>query len=125
MTDESVVDGYTVQQQQELYEAAVEMINRTGYATEYRFDSLIFDGYTVWISTARYPSGSWDSAAAPAPYRAAIRLAEQLIDGGTCTHCGRPTGLDERFDEALLADVVCWWQYDPELKKFRRGCEGR
>lgn len=124
MTDESVVDGYTVQQQQELYEAAVEMIGRTG-ATDYRFDSLTFDDLTVWISTARFPDGRWDTAASPAPYRSAIRLAEQLIDGAICARCNRPTGLDERFDEAPLDRIVCWWQYDPELKKFRRGCEGR
>ena len=126
MTDESVVDGYTVQQQQELYEAAVDMIERTG-AAEYRHDSLTFDDKIVWIATVAYPDGRWDSAASPAPYRSALRLAEQLVDGGTCVHCKRPTGLEERFDEPPAGpfNLVCWFQYDPELKKFRRGCEGR
>jgi hypothetical protein len=24
----------------------------------------------------------------------------------------------------LVAQVVCWYRFDPELKTFRRGCEG-
>ena len=129
MTDDTPGDPqgrYNVQQQQDLYEAAVDLVRRTG-AREYRFDSLTFDDKIVWIATASYPDGRWDSASSPAPYRSAIRLAEQLVDGGTCAHCKRPTGVDERYDDPPSGDIngdrLCWYQYDPELKKFRRGCE--
>jgi hypothetical protein len=53
-----------------------------------------------------------------------MRLLDQTIDGGTCTHCGRPTGVTDRWESSMpLADVVCWQVYDPELRVFRRGCE--
>jgi hypothetical protein len=47
-----------------------------------------------------------------------------LVDGAMCAHCGKPTGLEP----TLLVDMpfpehICWYQYDPELKTFRRGCE--
>ncbi len=59
------------------------------------------------------------------PLRAALRLLDQLIDGGQCLHCKRPTGVSETFDGAMpLDDLLCWYRYDPELKTFRRGCEG-
>jgi hypothetical protein len=58
------------------------------------------------------------------PVRACLRLCERLADGGQCTHCGRPAGLDpDSLDTMPLNELVCWYQYDPELKTFRRGCE--
>jgi hypothetical protein len=53
-----------------------------------------------------------------------LRLCAQVVDGGRCTHCRRPTGLSEDLDAMPLDRLVCWYQWDPELATFRRGCEG-
>lgn len=66
----------------------------------------------------------WDCAAGMNPLRAALRLCEALGDGGVCAHCGNPSGISEDFDAMPFDALVCWYQYDPELKTFRRGCEG-
>ena len=77
------------------------------------------------MMVALYDGGRWEVAAAANPVRAALRLCEQLVDGGMCTHCNRPAGLEpDSIDAMPLNDLVCWYQYDPELKTFRRGCEG-
>lgn len=57
------------------------------------------------------------------PTTALYRVAETLVDGELCKHCGRPTGVELSPDGMPLDDVVCWYQYDPELATFRRGCE--
>ena len=64
--------------------------------------------------------------APPRPPRssAVFRLCDQVIDGGTCTHCNRPTGFTPDLDPMPLDDIVCWYQWDPELSEFRRGCAG-
>jgi hypothetical protein len=60
---------------------------------------------------------------APDPVAAMIDLAGKAIDGGMCTHCGKMTGLEEAFDMPdLLGEIICWYQWDPELEVFRRSC---
>jgi hypothetical protein len=67
----------------------------------------------------------WETAAAMNPVRAILRLCERLIDGSICTHCKRPAGFEPDDITSMPAnDFFCWYQYDPELKTFRRGCEG-
>jgi hypothetical protein len=67
----------------------------------------------------------YETAAAMDPLTACYRLAEQLFDGGTCTHCQRPTGITDDWEAKLpLSDRICWYVYDPENKTFRRSCEG-
>jgi hypothetical protein len=81
---------------------------------------------TVWIAIAIFPGAPPQVGAALTPAGAAYRLLEQLIDGGQCTHCKRPTGITDDFAAAMpAAGQVCWYRYDPELKVFRRSCEGR
>lgn len=86
----------------------------------------------VWIAIAAFKARRHrnditrtihECAAAIDPDRAALRLVEQLGDGGSCTHCKRPTGVSDDWEQMPLDKMVCWYQYDPELKKFRRGCE--
>ena len=62
--------------------------------------------------------------AAFTPLAAAFKLLDDALDGGRCAHCGRVTGFTPHFDAMPLADHVCWYQWDPELGTFRRGCEG-
>lgn len=106
--------------------ALVGLVGRCG-ATSFRIEHTDPDnGPVVWVAVAElgFLGGAVEAAAAADPYRAVVRLAEQLIDGGTCRHCGAVTGvLDEFDDPTQQLSGVCWYVYDPELDTFRRGCE--
>lgn len=103
--------------------AAVDMIRRTGSRNfQLRFHDD--EQPVVWIAVAIYDDTHADAAASLDPVRAVLRLCEQLIDGAKCVHCDRPTGFDpDSLDTMPLNALVCWYQYDPELQTFRRGCE--
>lgn len=106
--------------------AALDLIRRTGASgVQIRYSDD--EQPVVWLGVARYEIDDktlHQVAAALDPVRAVLRLCEALVDGGTCTHCMRPTGLDpDTLDTMPLNQLVCWYQYDPELKTFRRGCE--
>lgn len=66
----------------------------------------------------------YEAAAALDVLTAAFRLCEQIIIGGTCVHCGRPTAFEEALAPTFLNADLCWYAWDPELATFRRGCEG-
>jgi hypothetical protein len=107
------------------FRAAVDMIGRTG-ATSFQIRYSDDEQPTVWMAVAEYQRGEgtyFDAAAGMDPLRAVLRLCELMIDGGFCTHCHKPTGFTEDFDPMPLEEAVCWYQFDPELKTFRRGCE--
>jgi hypothetical protein len=62
------------------------------------------------------------------PWRATFRLAEAVLDGGHCRHCHKMTAVDDKPADDLLAatgEIVCFYRYDPELRTFRRSCEGK
>jgi hypothetical protein len=128
------------------FAAAVELIGRTGAD---HFEIRYCDGHdedagkppVIWIALAHWPAmelesseGSRDhrpehfeAAGGLSPWRAVFRLCEATIDGGTCQHCHRPTTVDDKpADGALLAleAAFCAYRFDPELKTFRRACEG-
>lgn len=104
--------------------AAVDMIGRTG-AKEFQIRYSDEEEPVVWFAVATYDDGKGETDASLNPVMAVLRLAERLVDGGQCTHCGRPTGLDpDSIDTMPLDQLVCWYQFDPELATFRRGCEG-
>jgi hypothetical protein len=114
--------------------AAVKMIERTGvrkFEIRYQDD----EQPVVWIAvgTWRIHDGRpvatcgaerYEAAAALDPVNATLRLLDEVLDGGQCQHCGRPTGATEEWrGDMPLADVMCWYRYDPETQSFRRGCE--
>lgn len=104
--------------------AGIEFIRRTG-AKQIQIRYSDDEEPTVWFVLAIYPDGKWETDAGYNPERAILRLCERLADGGQCKHCGRPAGLDPDFIGRMPLDsLICWYQYDPELKVFRRGCEG-
>jgi len=112
--------------------AAVDMIGRTGAQTFRIGYSDEDDGppVVVWYAVAQWVGDRAEAAGALDPLTAVLRLAEQVIDGGECTHCHRPTILDTAdplpsnpYDVALNA-MGCVYGYDPELRTFRRSCEG-
>jgi hypothetical protein len=110
-------------------DAAVQMIGRMGGAEfQLRFDDRDVDDGTpvVWSALARWDD-VWQAAGGLDPWQAVLRLLESVGDGGTCTHCGKPTAVDDSPPDALISStesLVCWYRYDPELVTFRRQCEG-
>ncbi|HKE66007.1 MAG TPA: hypothetical protein VKB59_15330 [Micromonosporaceae bacterium] len=111
-------------EQQARLAAGLDLIGRTG-AQSFQLRYSDDEQPTVWFVVALYDNDQWETDAARDPIRAVLRLCERLVDGGTCTHCHRPAGLDpDSIDTMPLDELVCWYQYDPELKTFRRGCEG-
>ena len=128
-------DGLPQEQKDKLI-AAFEFVRRTG-ARNVQLRWSDDEQPVVWMMVASYQIGE-DGRPVPDggtvrhevdaslhPVRAALRLCERLADGGQCTHCGRPCGLDpDTLDTMPLNHLVCWYQFDPEMKKFRRGCEG-
>jgi hypothetical protein len=77
----------------------------------------------IWVCAARW-GGRWECAASTHALESVFRLCDQVIDGGQCTHCDRPTGFSQDVDTMPMDDLVCWYQWDPELSEFRRGCAG-
>lgn len=117
------------------FTAAIDLIRRTG-GREIQIRWSDDEEPMVWMVTVRHQVGSdglpvadggathWEGAAAMHPTTAMFRLCDTLVDGGHCKHCLRPTGFTEELGPMPLDAQVCWYQYDPELKTFRRGCEG-
>lgn len=105
------------------FTAAIDLIGRTGAsAVQVRYSDD--EQPTVWLAVAQYGAKA-ETDAALTPWMAVLRLAERLVDGGMCVHCSRPAGLDpDSIDTMPLNNLICWYQFDPEVKKFRRGCEG-
>lgn len=109
--------------------AAIEFIRRTG-AKQIQIRYSDDEDPTVWFVVALYGKkgpGAFNAIevdASMTPLRAALRLCERIADGGQCAHCKRPCGLEpDRLDRMPFDELICWYQYDPELKVFRRGCE--
>lgn len=117
--------------------AAIDLIGRTG-ASNFQIRYSDDEMPVVWIAVAEFKSkegSGYQVASAFAADAAIYALCDQLLDGGRCTHCHKVTGFttdfDEQIQEVILRDeageeetlAVCWYQYDPELKVYRRGCE--
>jgi hypothetical protein len=101
--------------------AGVDLLRRTG-ADEFKIQYCEEDAPPViWMASARW-RGRWEVGAALSPRTAIFRLLDQVIDGGRCVHCKRPTGFEPTIDPMPLNTMVCWYQWDPERKTFRRGC---
>jgi hypothetical protein len=108
--------------------AGIDLIGRTGarqYQVRYSDDELP----VVWFCVAIYGQGKkqiFETAAAADPVEAVLRLCTQLIDGAQCTHCKKATVFYATHDEQPIAldKLFCNYQWDPELKTFRRSCEG-
>jgi hypothetical protein len=101
---------------------AVDLLGRTG-ASEFQIRYCDEDKPVVWIAAARW-GDHWECAAATHPMGAIFRLCDEVIDGGQCRHCGRPAGFAPDLDTMPLEPLVCWYQWDPERKTFRRNCAG-
>lgn len=111
--------------------AALKQLERTGMAEfNVGFTNDEQDGPVVWWAQVVYTKAKTpqteghESAGGTTPLIAIIRLLEYVVDGSTCTHCGRVAGVETEWRVSLpFGDAVCWYQYDPETEEFRRGCE--
>lgn len=101
--------------------AGLDMLGRTGM-TEAQIRYSDDEEPTVWFVVARFED-RYEVAADLEPTRAMLKLCEQIIDGGTCTHCHKPTGIIVDDDGVPPIPLVCWYTYDAESKSFKRGCE--
>lgn len=106
---------------EEMLLALIDMVGHTGSEScQIRYSDD--DQPVIWMAVGKW-GDRHEVGAATDPVTAAFRLLETVVDGGTCTHCKKPTGITQDFDDMPMETLVCWYQYDPELKKFRRGCE--
>lgn len=115
--------------------ALLNMLRRTG-VIEFRLGiSPDDDGEPrVWYVVGTWPGARHEAEAGLLPIEALERLAERVVDGGTCTHCGRMTSFVPDTDptvasavtppDALLDALSCAYRWDPELEVYRRSCEG-
>jgi hypothetical protein len=110
-------------------QAAIDFIRRTG-AKQIQIRYSDDEEPTVWFVVVTYGKkgpaafNTIEVDASFSPLRAALRLCERLADGGQCMYCKRPVGLEpDKLERMPFDAVICWYQYDPELKVFRRGCE--
>lgn len=101
--------------------AAVDLIGRSG-ADNFQIRYCEEETPTVWVAAAKWGE-VWEVGASTAPLEALFRLCAQVLDGGMCKHCGRPSGFVPDLEPAPAPELVCWYQWDPELETFRRGCE--
>lgn len=117
------------------FTAALGLLERTG-VREIQVRYSDDEQPVLWMVAARWQVDSdgrpvsdgdrvgWNVGAGMNPLRAVFALCDQVVGGGQCTHCRRPAGFAETLDPMPLPGQVCWYQWDPELKTFRRACEG-
>jgi len=108
--------------------AAIDYLRRTGARqVQIRYSD---EEPAIWFVVAKFDGknpahiNGIEVDASDDPLRAALRLCERLTDGGICAHCHKPAAFEASSLLRMPFDrQICWYQYDPELKKFRRGCE--
>lgn len=125
-------DGPEIPEQYaDLSAAFIALIGATGAKSiELRYSDD--DEPVVWMAVGAWPipEGEPDhheAAGGLNPVEALLALGEKVIDGGDCPKCKRGTALSDSFTgEKMPAEKgVCWWKYDPTLKAFLRGCDGK
>jgi hypothetical protein len=123
VTDPDFPGGGLSDKGKHIFQAAVDLVGRTG-AKEFQARWQDDEKPTVFMAVGKWGDNTYEVGAGMDPVTAVLRLLDQIIDGGICTHCFKPTGVSDDFERTMpLGDMFCWYQYDPELKKFRRGCE--
>lgn len=115
--------------------AAIALLRRTG-ATSFQLRYSDDEDPVIWMAVGEWhiadgrpvPAEAggeihYDAAAAADPPTAVMRLLDEKLDGGQCTHCGRPsTVLHEPGEVWPLDGATCAWRYDPERGEYVRGC---
>lgn len=117
------------------YVGAIDLVRRNGAReVQLRYDEE--QNPIVWVATAGFsiingkPSSrgkinAYQAGGGLDPLLALFALCRACLDRqGYCRHCNRNTMFDETFEPQPLEDFYCWYQWDPEMQTFRRGCEG-
>lgn len=117
------------------YIAAIDLVRRNGAKEiQLRYDDE--QNPIVWVAVAgfsvidgkigqRGKINAHQVGAGLTPLNSVFSLCHACLDRhGFCAHCGRNTMFDEIFEEHPTQNFYCWYQWDPELQTFRRGCEG-
>lgn len=104
-----------------LIDACTNLLGRTG-ADEY-CTRVSPELPVVFMFMARW-GDHWEAMAGTKLSQACFRMLQHIVDGGLCVHCQKPTGVARDFADDLDNEHICWYQMDPELKRFRRSCEG-
>lgn len=109
-------------------QATVDLLNRTGLQKLVIGWHEEHEGPPVYFALGMWTGNRNEVAAALDPLQATMRLCERVIDGGQCRHCHESTIFyadDDHPDPGVVLETMgCVYAYDPELKTFRRGCEG-
>lgn len=118
------------------YVAAIDLVRRNGAREiQLRYDDE--QNPIVWVAVAgfsiingkiaqsRGKINAHQAGGGLDPLSALFALCRACLDRqGRCVHCDRNTMFDENFSAQPLEAFYCWYQWDPEMKTFRRGCEG-
>lgn len=112
--------------------AAIDMMRRCGASrVDFRYSGSgepdDCDPPLIWTVVAVTTVGPRAGAAASFE-TAVMNCAEDVVDMSVCAHCGRPSALDadedDTINQLMTHGQICWYMYDPELRTFRRSCEG-
>jgi hypothetical protein len=112
-----------------LIKATADLVGRTG-ATGFSIEHFDSEnpGVIPWVAYAFYADQVWECAAGVHPAVACIRLLEVLVDGGQCTHCHRPTVVDDNWESPVVSadptSPMCSYLFDPSTARFVRACAG-
>jgi hypothetical protein len=113
--------------------AAIDVIKRTG-AESFQIRYSDDEQPVVWLAVVtwrinregrptKHGAGrAHEAAAALAPDSPIYRQAEQIVDGGECSHCGKPAGFNPDVAHELLEEFICWWTWDPEVGRYVQAC---
>lgn len=103
--------------------AAIALVGKMG-AEHYQLRYSDDPKPVVWMVDAKWGHGH-HAAGGMTPTEATLRLLDDIVDGGQCMHCRKPTSVLHDFRSNLpeLMPNVCWYVYDPEVKVYRRTCE--
>jgi hypothetical protein len=120
---------------------ALNLVRRTG-AKQVQVRYSDDEAPVVWIAVGgwfRGPDGVpvasgdeliYEAAAGPSPTVAMNRLLDQIVDGGVCPNCERPTGFIAK-GEALppegsaMQQMCCWWTWSDQDECYGRDCDGK
>lgn len=113
--------------------AAIEVIRRTGAeSVQIRYSDdeqpVVWLCVVTWrvnregLPTRHGAGRAHEAAAALMPEDAIYRLAQRIVDGGTCAHCGKPAAFNADVADEPLSEVLCWWTWDPETDRYVQAC---